>query len=125
MSAACPRCHGPVAEAQWTVGGGYREAPATFVYLRCEPCAISILRGDAISERYDRDGGRLGGSAIEPDRRTGSQSCPECLANFDRLTLAWGDLWVELEECSSCGAVVLDDGEGRLLDEPLVAFGRR
>ena len=56
---------------------------------------------------------------LERDRRSSDKSCPHCPGELEHLTLGWEAVWVEIEECPRCGAVVMDDGEGALLDSLL------
>jgi hypothetical protein len=82
-----------------------------------------VLETDTIAKRYDRSDGRLSGTMLERERRSCDHACPDCLGGLLRLTLTWGTLWVELEECPDCGTVVMDDGEGAVLDRMLVESG--
>jgi hypothetical protein len=40
-----------------------------------------------------------------------SHTCSSCVGSLVRLTLSWGEEWLEVEECPGCGLLVFDDGE--------------
>lgn len=90
-----------------------------FDYLRCERCSVSIIAGETVQKRYGLDAGRLVDSPGIRTKSRSDQECPHCRDELHQVTLAEGDTWVALEECKSCGAVVMDDGEGPILDELL------
>ncbi len=114
----CPRCRFGLTSARWVTGGGYRDGQM-FDYLRCDRCSVSIVTAETLQQRYGLDAGRL---ADSPQVRTSGRSdqpCPQCPAELRQVTLAEGETWVAVEECGSCGAIVMDDGEGSILDELL------
>jgi hypothetical protein len=118
----CPRCGGELQAHRAKSEGGYRGG-VMFDYRRCDRCRLSVLETDTIAKRYDRSDGRLSGTMLERERRGCDDTCPDCLGELLRLTLTWGTLWVELEECPECGTIVMDDGEGAVLDRLLVESG--
>lgn len=114
----CPRCGSGMTESRWASGGAYRGG-VTLVFLRCAACEISVISGETIRARYDRDDAALGGDQLERDRRGSDKTCPHCPGELEHLTLSWASAWVEVEQCPRCGAVVMDDGEGGQLDSLL------
>ncbi|RLB53575.1 MAG: hypothetical protein DRJ42_11555 [Deltaproteobacteria bacterium] len=114
----CPHCSGALNERVWNTGGGYRDG-ATKRYWRCDPCRLTVTAGEVLQARYGRKEAHLGGSMLERDRRPSGLDCPHCPGELEHLTLAWDTTWVEIEECPRCGVVVMDDGEGTLLDRLL------
>ncbi|RLB55892.1 MAG: hypothetical protein DRJ42_04830 [Deltaproteobacteria bacterium] len=96
-----------------------------FDYLRCERCSVSIITAETLQKRYGLDAGRLADSPRVRTNGRADQPCPQCSGELRQVTLAEGETWVAVEECGSCGAVVMDDGEGSILDELLSTVTRR
>ncbi len=67
----------------------------------------------------------LMGSMAERERQHTDECCPVCLDTLDRVTLAWDEEWVVVEECPDCGAIAFDGREDATLDVLVSALDSR
>lgn len=72
---------------------------------RCEVCQISFL------QQTGRGRPLLRRSKLASNVELTSESCPSCFRNLTSMTIRYGERWFDVEECGTCGTVVLDDAE--------------
>jgi Zn-finger nucleic acid-binding protein len=78
---------------------------------RCTACELSLLAGGAWRVAGTAKATLLAGSRYARNSVACGDGCPACLVSLSAVTLDDGERWMVIEECPSCGLLVLDDGE--------------
>ena len=103
----CPRCKQRMTQIRvrgGREGGAYRDN-LTMAW-GCLRCGCRVLERTSTGDVTKT----LARSMLVRERAP-TVSCTACLATMERLTLSWGEHWVQIEECPRCERVLLDSGE--------------
>lgn len=102
----CPRCEDPLQEIVVPGEGG--EGLYRGMGMRAQRCARCGTGWVDVTRFAPRP---LAGTILERERSATREGCPKCRASMLRLTLSWGDEWVQIEECAGCRLVAVQPGE--------------
>lgn len=106
----CPRCERPMEQQRLHAeGGAYRGAYVTV--WSCAGCGLTGVNLESVIRDRGAGHARLSHTPLCRSAERTSEACGGCLAPLARLTLSWGQRWVEIEECARCGRLYLDPGE--------------
>lgn len=111
-SLPCPRCRRALSPISLGLhaSGGYRDLAGTDASgLQCPGCGLGVVPGAVVEKLMQSVA--VGGGMSERDRTPTRTGCPACLSSVDRLTLSWGNTFVEIEQCPRCRTMLLDAGE--------------
>ena len=103
---SCPRCQTPLREIVVPGEGGegmYRGMGVRAHH--CERCRTGWVDVTRFAP------GKLAGTILDRESAPTREACPKCRASMVKVTLSWGDEWVQIEECAGCRLVAVQPGE--------------